>query len=318
MTNDLDKARRKKAQRQLVDQTLESLFNVPAEEAKNLLASVAEASDSEISTAMLEAMHRQEAYRQVNLKHAQEDELEGIPADLCCNQVCRDNVEKEGKPFCGQGVLRAQDCMFRMSEPPPRDPFSRLPSHAEALRLLQREGLMKPDEFGHWNGTDFAFRKQSEKLWWAYVKLLVETGKIPTFPFEEGRHELIEDAYVELGLLSKGSCFDDLHLVQARPEVVSEVTEKARARKHRLQAHVDAFLNSVVPSLKQGELWEHEDAVCALFKILFEVNPIVFWNSAVPFLSVQYADLGKVRRVVRVLCRKLEEDSRLEECSDEF
>lgn len=76
------------------------------------------------------------------------------------------------------GGVEAHGCIFRMVERPPCDPFRRLPSHAEALRMLARAGLLDPDDFGHWNGTDFAQRQATSTLWWAYVRLLIESGKI--------------------------------------------------------------------------------------------------------------------------------------------
>ena len=108
--------------------------------------------------------------------------------------------------YCSRGVDFAQGCCFRMTEDPPSDPFRRLPSHAEALRMLARAGLLKPDDFGRWNGTNFALRENTRKLWWAYVRMLVESGRISAFPFEhEG--EVMHDkgkqadaALVTLGL----------------------------------------------------------------------------------------------------------------------
>lgn len=74
----------------------------------------------------------------------------------------------------------AQDCLFRMAEHPPSDPFSRIPSHREALSMLMRAGLMEPDEFGRYNGTDFAHHENTSKLWFAYLRGLVALGKIPS------------------------------------------------------------------------------------------------------------------------------------------
>ena len=36
--------------------------------------------------------------------------------------------------------------------------------------------ILEPDEWGRWNGTDFAFKIR--RVWWAFVDLLVESGRI--------------------------------------------------------------------------------------------------------------------------------------------
>ena len=46
--------------------------------------------------------------------------------------------------------------------------------------MLSRSGLWEDDDFGESTGTNFAFRREAvRKLWWAYVSLLLESGKIP-------------------------------------------------------------------------------------------------------------------------------------------
>ena len=91
-----------------------------------------------------------------------------------------------------------------MTEYPPSDPFTRIPSWAEAVRMLMRNDLLEPDDFGQYNGTDFAQRENTHKLWWAYVDLLQESGKIPRYFLEnsdvEDRGKASDDALVTLRL----------------------------------------------------------------------------------------------------------------------
>jgi len=72
-----------------------------------------------------------------------------------------------------------------MLEPPPNPlsypDSSKVPTHAEALRMLSRAGLLDHDEFGQSTGTDFAFQGHAvKKLWFAYVDALRRLKDIPT------------------------------------------------------------------------------------------------------------------------------------------
>jgi hypothetical protein len=174
------------------------------------LAELTESAPAEIGQALVEAAERAKVYRSLDLiKQARQEEA-GIRPGECWNGACKDHVpaamlrkrdhvgEYEiGDPTswhrCGRGDDKAVSCIFRMIEQPSSDPFSDIPSHAEAIRMLQRAGLLKPDEFGKWNGTDFAFRGAVAKLWWAHVKLLVETGKIPAAMFTCDDGEQVPD-----------------------------------------------------------------------------------------------------------------------------
>lgn len=183
----LDAKRTERAQDRLVDAMLDSM-GLDAEG----LAALVDSAPAEIRDAVLRSLERQEGYRALDQQHAAQDEAEGIPADRCCNMVCpsyqqferlEEQPDRSLRPVgprdrCKGGAEEAHGCIFRMVERPPCDPFRRLPSHAEALRMLARAGLLDPDDFGHWNGTDFAQRQATSTLWWAYVRLLIESGKI--------------------------------------------------------------------------------------------------------------------------------------------
>jgi len=73
---------------------------------------------------------------------------------------------------------------------PPPSEIGRIPSHAEAIRMLQRAELFQPDRFGHWNGTDYAQRRATKTLWWAYVGLLVKVGEIDRAVLDPGSEAL--------------------------------------------------------------------------------------------------------------------------------
>jgi hypothetical protein len=197
----INNARRDRELKKFADIILEDLGN-SAEE----IALIADAAPDDIRNGIIEALERKEMWDALKEIKAQEDEAEGKPADTCHNMVCpkfqqsefrNETIEDTGftyykfsgkSNYCTDGAMCAQGCIFRMSEQPPSDPFDRIPSHAEAVRMLQREGLLQPDEFGHWNGTDFIFHKNIKKLWEAYINLLVETGKIDKaiFILEDG------------------------------------------------------------------------------------------------------------------------------------
>lgn len=110
----------------------------------------------------------------------------------CHNIVCTDYIpvdDNYNHNVCGQRD-DSHNCLYRMEDPPPNtlDYATPMPSHLEAIHILNRFGLVSPDNHGHWNGTDFVMRNQTNKLWWAFVGLLIETGKIPnnTFKFDDG------------------------------------------------------------------------------------------------------------------------------------
>ena len=202
--DEVARARRARANKQLAERVMSDLGGPSPEQ----LAEILGAAPKEIASAIAESLERDEAYHALDRDHAKMDEAEGLPADRCCNMVCAHYRQNEGyvevtstsefdgksfkhlvpkskrANFCAGGAERAQQCMFRMTEHPPSNPFVRLPSWAEAVRMLQRNGLLEPDEFGHYNGTDFAQQRNTRKLWFSYIKLLVETGKIPSFPYE--------------------------------------------------------------------------------------------------------------------------------------
>jgi len=191
---------KRKAEDKLADTVLNDL-GLTADE----LANVMSTAPDEVRMAILDSLERRKMYKIFEDRHAALDEEEGIGAQTCCNAVCAnykldEEIEATGpytykilsyKEYCGAN--EAQGCKFRMTEAPPCDPFVRYPSHAEAIRTLMRNNLLEPDEFGHYNGTDFAHKHNTVKLWWSYVNLLIESGKIPKIFFIADDGEEIED-----------------------------------------------------------------------------------------------------------------------------
>lgn len=189
MTDELAEARQKRDRKKLADAVMEDM-GVSADK----LAAISEVAPDEVREAILDGLQRQEMYRELGRRHAVEDEAEGVPGDRCCNGVCPRHKQTEHESvdpvtslvsysgrrnYCTDGVNGAQGCIYRMSHHPPSDPFRRLPSHQEAVNMLARAGLLKGDDFGQWNGTDFAFHQNTEKLWFAYLQALKDLGKIP-------------------------------------------------------------------------------------------------------------------------------------------
>lgn len=207
MSNELERAREKKAKAEAGQAILDALGGPTVE----YIAQLTDSAPAEIGQAMVEAVERAKAYREFDAHRAALlEEQTGIKPDECHNAVCKHHVpmghlhlvDEKGMsyevedpathPRCG-GRSSATGCIFRMLEDPPSDPFINIPSHAEAVRMLQRAGLLKPDDFGKWNGTDFAFRGAVSKLWWAFVRLLVETGKIERSMLTLDDGEQVED-----------------------------------------------------------------------------------------------------------------------------
>jgi len=180
----IEDARKEREMKKILDAIIDDL-GVDAERLGIMIA----AAPDDIREAVSEAMERYEIYNELKQIKAQEDEAEGIPADACYNGVC----PKHNQSHCDDGPMCAQGCIFRMVQTPPSDPFQKLPSHAEAIRMLQRLGELKPDDFGAWNGTDFIFHENVKDLWKAYIDLLVETGKINNSIFTRSDGTEVED-----------------------------------------------------------------------------------------------------------------------------
>ncbi len=194
---DIAAARKKKSENKVADIVLKDL-GISA----TGLAELAGTDSDEIRKSIVEALKRQELYNVLYDNRAAEDEARGLPADRCCNMVCGKYRQSDGwesdprgarypllpisdrHDFCTEGASEAQGCMFRMTEKPPNALFEQIPSHAEAVRMLQRAGLLQPDEHGKYNGTDFAFHNATRKLWFAYCDMLVKTGRIGPEDFD--------------------------------------------------------------------------------------------------------------------------------------
>lgn len=204
MTDELKEARQKRDRKQLADAVMEDM-GVSAEK----LAAISEVAPDEVREAILDGLERQKAYKHFGRQQAAEDEADGIPGDRCCNGVCPKHKQSEfdsthpvtglvtfsGKrDYCLDGVDGAQGCIYRMAKQPPSDPFSRIPCHRDAINMLRAAGLVKPDDWGEYNGTDFAFHQNTEKLWFAYLRALKELKKIP---------EGIDDNWGDIGAWAK-------------------------------------------------------------------------------------------------------------------
>lgn len=189
LIDDITTKRQERARHELGDAILDDLGAPDADR----LAQTVDSTPDMVREAMVEALERNRLWREHDRQRAACDEAEGLPGDRCCNMVCPEYRQNEGwekqpdgsllpvnarKDFCQRGAVAAQGCMFRMREHPPSDPFIRLPSHAEAVHMLQRAGLLTPDDFGRYNGTDFAQRRETRRLWWAYVDALIACGRV--------------------------------------------------------------------------------------------------------------------------------------------
>lgn len=193
----LDKRRAVKARSDLADAVAEHL-NVSVPELAEMVGDTADG----VREALVECLERNLLYRAHDEKQKERERQLGRDPDTCHNYVCPEYVSHEGeelvpnennpelsyveftgrKHFCREAA--AQGCTHRMLEPPPSDPFVDVPSHNECVRILQRIGYVRNSSFEEELGTNFMFHKNTEKLWVAYVLLLVETGRI-TIPEEE-------------------------------------------------------------------------------------------------------------------------------------
>ena len=188
--SDIEDARSKRDAKALADGLLDHL-GVDADG----LAMLCDTAPAEIRTAVLDALVRGEMYYAHAQASAAAQEAAGVPADRCLNMVCphykQADWEKSDdgsiRPVgpmnrCTLGGIEAQGCLFRMLETPPNDlAVPGMPSHAEAIRMLQRAGLVgdSGDPSSH-DGTDFWRAWRTERLWRAYLALLVETGRVPS------------------------------------------------------------------------------------------------------------------------------------------
>ncbi len=158
------------------------------------LAEIAGDSVEGIQGALIEAMERQTMYRAHDERKKERERKLGMDPDTCCNAVCEFYVQHENahtetadselerivftgrENYCKNGS--AQGCIFRLLEHPYSDPFVDIPSHNECIRVLQRIGYVRGGDFEAELGTNFMHRKNTRKLWHAYVLLLVETGRV--------------------------------------------------------------------------------------------------------------------------------------------
>jgi hypothetical protein len=198
MADDLSARRRHKA-RQRVGAAVADALGVTAE---GIAEIVGDGCPDQIRDAFASAFELGEMKRAVAERMAAEEDTPGH----CCNAVCRQWRQSEGQEivgelheikltgrqsYCNEGAAAATDCLFRMRTQPPSSldtvSCARLPEWSEAINLLRQAGLLEPDEFGRWEGTNFAFKVS--RLWWALVDLLVETGRIERCWIEDAAME---------------------------------------------------------------------------------------------------------------------------------
>ncbi len=100
--------------------------------------------NSNVSQAFDEAVERNKLYQAHN--RFQEKELfvkHGIEIDECYNMVCKDYAEYNRCSMSNNAI----DCIYRMTEGPP-NPLNYneyMPSHNEALDMLEKHNLLKGD-----------------------------------------------------------------------------------------------------------------------------------------------------------------------------
>ena len=191
MDDELD-VRRKKTNRQRLGKALLDHFG--GDSFEDDIASLTGAAPDGIREAMVDALERGEMINAILVAEAAQEDRPGH----CANAVCRDWIQSEGEEsvkhssgaveirqigrlsFCGLGDAEACGCLFRMKEQPPNslDGCEPIPEWAEAINMLRRAGLLKPDEFGRYDGTNFALHSNMRVVWWSLVDLLIENGRI--------------------------------------------------------------------------------------------------------------------------------------------
>lgn len=167
------------------------------------LAVLVEDTPDGVCEGLLDCVERNLMYRAADERDKERERQRGLDPDRCCNGPCKFYVQHEHEhrnemtgeitfsgrnDFCKEGT--AQGCIFRLLEHPYSNPFVDTPSHNECIRVLQRIGYVRGDDFEEELGTNFMFHKNTRKLWEAYVLLLVETGRVKIL--EEDWKELSE------------------------------------------------------------------------------------------------------------------------------
>jgi hypothetical protein len=97
--------------------------------------------NSNISEAFDEAVEQAKMYNFLELQKAEIFKQRGIHPFTCYNSVCKDN---SGENTCNLKE-KCHGCIFQMTSPPPNS-FSydtEMPSHKEALDILEKHGLIK-------------------------------------------------------------------------------------------------------------------------------------------------------------------------------
>lgn len=195
MQDELAERRHSRNKQQLGDALLRHLGE-DFEGLERIIEDLTDTAPPEIREAMAEAF---EGGKMIHSMHVEEAAREDCPG-YCANAVCRNWVQSEGEEeipsdlgfveirqtgresFCGLGNHEAYGCLFRMKLPPPNSlcgvTGEPLPEWSDAIDMLRHAGLLEPDEFGKYNGTDFALQGNFRIVWWALVELLVETGRI--------------------------------------------------------------------------------------------------------------------------------------------
>lgn len=228
------------------------------------LASMVGATEEAVQKGLLDCLERNRIYKAAEERDKQLEREQGLDPDTCHNGVCPNCQQYEHEHtdpntglitfsgrtnYCTEGS--AQGCIFRLKEHPYSDPFVDIPSHNECVRILQRIGYIRNDDFGKALGTDFMSHQAISKLWSAYIQLLVETGRV-TIPEDEWKelseifsHNLEHARHVGASELAKEYFAD-----RALPDDCATIGE--------LIAHRNALLSFI-----RGEIdWPHGRCPC--------------------------------------------------------
>ena len=197
--DDLTDRRRIKERQKLGGAILDILTGEDGEDLEGFLIDLTGSAPGPIREALCDALLRGKMIHEHLEAQAKTEDEPGH----CANAVCREWVQSEGeetsasgevsltgkRSFCGFGDAEASGCPFRMREAAPSNlhgvDCQPIPEWAEAVRMLRRAGLLEPDSFGFYNGTDFVFHKSTRHLWWCLIELLIESGRLKRSWVEE-------------------------------------------------------------------------------------------------------------------------------------
>jgi hypothetical protein len=210
------------------------------------LAEMLECDVDDVREGLVECLKRNLMWKHYYEKLKEREAAQDKDPNTCCNAVCLHYVQSEYEhidPETGELTFSgredycseegAQGCAFRLLEPPPADPLVAVPSYNECVRILQRIGYIRPDSFGAHRGTDFSINMSTQRLWIAYVKLLVETDRVQLISeeMEQLEHLSKDDAVYCAASTDAKNYFHDAEL----PDNVVTIAELVAQRDALLQ-----------------------------------------------------------------------------------